>query len=162
AVVGIYGVLKAGATYVPFDEQSPLERLAYIARNAEIRLLVTSNARSAHWAGLTEAGAPLETLYVADAEGAPEGPAGVRVVPGRAHQRLVLRAFDPDDASAARLARAEPARAAAHSAVCRRGLPREAPAHGHGGASGRSLLQPLRADRDERLHLVRGSETGSR
>src|SRR5207248_7799554 len=84
AVVGIYGVLKAGATYVPFDEQSPLERLAYIARNAEIRLLVTSNARSADWAGLTEAGAPLETLYVADAESAPEGPAGVRVVPGSA------------------------------------------------------------------------------
>jgi amino acid adenylation domain-containing protein len=41
SIVGIYGVLKAGAAYVPLDPQAPTSRLAYIASNAGIRVLLT-------------------------------------------------------------------------------------------------------------------------
>ncbi len=81
AVVALYAVLKAGATYVPLDEQAPPARLAYIARDAGIRCLVTSLARAADWSPLLAAGAPIETLVVAGVEDAPEGPSGVRVIP---------------------------------------------------------------------------------
>ncbi len=49
AVVGIYGILRAGAAYVPFDPQAPLSRLAYIAGNADIRCLVSSKRKAASW-----------------------------------------------------------------------------------------------------------------
>jgi amino acid adenylation domain-containing protein/non-ribosomal peptide synthase protein (TIGR01720 family) len=39
-VVGILGVLKAGAAYVPLDPSSPSERLAFIVEDADIRILV--------------------------------------------------------------------------------------------------------------------------
>ena len=41
SVVGIYGVLKAGAAYVPLDPEAPAARLAYIARDCGIELLLT-------------------------------------------------------------------------------------------------------------------------
>ncbi len=53
AVVAIYAILKAGATYVPLDEQAPPARLAFIMRDAGIRCLVTSVARGS---GLEPAG----------------------------------------------------------------------------------------------------------
>ena len=39
-VVGILGVLKAGAAYVPLDPGSPRERLAFIREDAQIRIVV--------------------------------------------------------------------------------------------------------------------------
>ena len=39
-VVGILGVLKAGAAYVPLDPGSPLERLAFVMEDADIRIVV--------------------------------------------------------------------------------------------------------------------------
>lgn len=84
AVVGVYGILKAGATYVPFDEAAPIARLAYIARDAEIRCLVTRSNRADDWQLLREAGAPVEALIVAEGPGAPAAEiqtADIRVVP---------------------------------------------------------------------------------
>ncbi len=46
AVIAIYGTLKAGAAYVPLDDQAPVRRLAYIARDADIRCLVSSEAKA--------------------------------------------------------------------------------------------------------------------
>ncbi|MCA1682466.1 MAG: amino acid adenylation domain-containing protein [Actinobacteria bacterium] len=60
AVVGIYGALKTGAVYVPLDDQAPTRRLAYIARDAGIRFLVSSPARAAHAEAVSDAGAPFE------------------------------------------------------------------------------------------------------
>jgi len=68
ALVGIYGVLKAGATYVPLDDQAPVRRLGYIARDAGIRCLITSSRNARQWPLLTEHGAPLETLVIAGDE----------------------------------------------------------------------------------------------
>ncbi|MDM7915100.1 MAG: condensation domain-containing protein, partial [Candidatus Eisenbacteria bacterium] len=40
-VVGLLGVLKAGAGYVPLDPEYPRERLEWMARDAELSLLLT-------------------------------------------------------------------------------------------------------------------------
>ncbi|MGH2722670.1 MAG: amino acid adenylation domain-containing protein [Actinomycetota bacterium] len=80
SVVGIYGVLKAGACYVPFDPQAPVARLAYIAGNCGVRVLLTDGGKADHWAGLVEGGSPVETLVVLDAAEPPPGPPGARVL----------------------------------------------------------------------------------
>lgn len=41
SIIGIYGVLKAGAAYVPLDPQAPTSRLGYITTNAGVRVLLT-------------------------------------------------------------------------------------------------------------------------
>lgn len=69
AVVGVYGVMKAGATYVPLDEQAPARRLAYIARDAGIKCLLSSPARSAGVEALVQEGARFGTVV-----GSPELP----------------------------------------------------------------------------------------
>jgi amino acid adenylation domain-containing protein len=69
AIVGIYGILKAGAAYVPLDPFAPVARLAYIARNCEVRCLVTGQERSSAWGGFVQAGAPVDRLIVLNAEG---------------------------------------------------------------------------------------------
>lgn len=78
AIVGIYGILKAGAAYVPLDPFAPASRLAYIARDCGIRCLVTQREKSREWRALVEAGAPLTWLIVMNAKAgeiteAPEG-----------------------------------------------------------------------------------------
>ena len=42
AIVSIWGILKAGAAFVPVDPGAPVSRLATIARDCEIRALVTA------------------------------------------------------------------------------------------------------------------------
>jgi amino acid adenylation domain-containing protein len=84
ALVGVYGILKAGATYVPFDESAPITRLAFIARDAQIRCLVTRRNYADDWSLLREAGAPIEVVVAAEGAGADPAeaqPPGVRVVP---------------------------------------------------------------------------------
>ena len=81
ALVGIYGILKAGATYVPLDPGAPPPRLGSIARDAGLRCLVTSKAKAGLWASLIAEGAPVETLVVLDADdGEVTPPDGVDVV----------------------------------------------------------------------------------
>ena len=67
SVIAVYGIMKAGAAYVPFDPQAPPSRLAYIARNAGIRVLVTGAEKQAQWPSLLTDGAPLEHLVVLNA-----------------------------------------------------------------------------------------------
>src|SRR5439155_4302234 len=80
ALTGIYGVLKAGAAYVPLDAHAPVPRLAYIAANCGIRVLVTGVEKAPVWEPLVREGAPHEALVVMNDEpGAPppEPPPGV-------------------------------------------------------------------------------------
>ena len=42
SVISIFGILKAGAIYVPLDPNSPAKRLAYIMRNCEIKVLLSA------------------------------------------------------------------------------------------------------------------------
>jgi amino acid adenylation domain-containing protein len=49
AVVAIYGVLRAGACYVPIDPGSPLERVARIAGDCGLQAVVTDAPRWEQW-----------------------------------------------------------------------------------------------------------------
>jgi amino acid adenylation domain-containing protein len=68
AVVAIYGTLKAGAVYVPLDDQAPVHRLAYIARDAGIRCLICSQSSAPRCREMIDAGVEAETVI-----GAPPG-----------------------------------------------------------------------------------------
>jgi amino acid adenylation domain-containing protein len=72
AIVGLYGVMKAGAAYVPLDPQAPARRLGFVARDCGARCLVTGAAKAPHWGALIEAGAPFDHAVVVDT--APVGP----------------------------------------------------------------------------------------
>lgn len=67
SLVGIYGVLKAGAAYVPFDPQAPTSRLAYIAGNAGIRVLLTGKEKADRWDELLSGAPGVRTLVVLNA-----------------------------------------------------------------------------------------------
>lgn len=64
AVIALYGVMKAGAVYVPLDPDAPVARLGYICANCGIRCLITGEEKSAMWAGLLDSGAELDALVV--------------------------------------------------------------------------------------------------
>lgn len=49
-LVGLLGVLKAGAAYVPLDPAYPKERITYMLEDAAVRLLVTQSEVLAGWA----------------------------------------------------------------------------------------------------------------
>src|SRR5215212_7598680 len=46
AVVAVFGILKAGAAYVPLDPASPARRLRYIVENCGMRALVTTGQKA--------------------------------------------------------------------------------------------------------------------
>jgi amino acid adenylation domain-containing protein len=46
SVICIYGILKAGAVYVPLDPNAPESRLAYIVDNCGIRCMLTSTMKA--------------------------------------------------------------------------------------------------------------------
>lgn len=81
AIQGLYGILRSGAAYVPLDPAAPPARLAGIAANAGLRVLVTGREKGALWGDLVDGGAPVETLVVLDAaDGDVEAPDGVALV----------------------------------------------------------------------------------
>jgi amino acid adenylation domain-containing protein len=45
SVIGIYGVLKAGACYVPLDPKAPAQRLRYVVHDSGARIVVTDEQR---------------------------------------------------------------------------------------------------------------------
>jgi len=49
AVVGLYGVLKAGAAYVPLDPRAPTARIAGIVADCQPRVLLTSVKQRNSW-----------------------------------------------------------------------------------------------------------------
>ena len=86
AMAAVYGVLKMGAVYVPFDPEAPVARLAYIARDCGITCLLTGMEKAGAWPELIKCGAPITTLAVlndherSQLDEAREGlPRGVRV-----------------------------------------------------------------------------------
>ncbi len=80
AIVGIYGILKAGATYVPLDPAAPPARLGAIARDAGLRCLITGTEKTDNWDALRVQGAPIEVLVVLNARDDVAGPDGVTML----------------------------------------------------------------------------------
>lgn len=84
AIVALYGIMKAGAAYVPVDPAAPAPRLAYIARDCEVAGLVTTRDRAAALDEAFAGRAPMRALWFADAvDGGEELPrvAGLPGVP---------------------------------------------------------------------------------
>jgi amino acid adenylation domain-containing protein len=67
AVVAIYGIMKAGAAYVPIDPGAPGVRMAYIARDCSVAGLVTLWERAGAVQAAFTGGAPMKTVWCADA-----------------------------------------------------------------------------------------------
>lgn len=67
AVAGIYGIMRAGAAYVPLDARAPDDRVGYIARDCDLSVLLTSSACLPRVPALCKAGAPLKKTIVLDA-----------------------------------------------------------------------------------------------
>jgi amino acid adenylation domain-containing protein len=67
AVTSIYGVLKAGAVYVPLDPRVPISRLAYIASDCTIRVLIAGIEKSDGWSELVGSGTRLDAIVVPNA-----------------------------------------------------------------------------------------------
>lgn len=69
AVIALYGVMKAGAAYVPLDPDSPPARLGTILANCAVRHLVTASKLREHWPALQAAGARLDMLVLLNPPG---------------------------------------------------------------------------------------------
>jgi amino acid adenylation domain-containing protein len=80
AIAAIYGVLRAGACYVPLDPQAPPARLGYVAADAGIRVLLTGAEKAASWEALAAEGAPLEALVVLNSDAELAAPPGTRIL----------------------------------------------------------------------------------
>jgi amino acid adenylation domain-containing protein len=68
SVVALYGIMKAGAAYVPVDPQAPPARLAVIARDCAIAGLVTVAERAGAIEEVFGATPPMRALWFADAK----------------------------------------------------------------------------------------------
>ncbi len=66
AATAIYGIMKAGAAYVPLDPSAPLGRTELIVRDCGIRHLVSEPSKSGALEALLEAGVALDSVIGAD------------------------------------------------------------------------------------------------
>lgn len=69
SVVAIFGILKAGACYVPLDPRAPVKRLGYVVGNCRMRGLVTTPERLARLAPALEAVPAAQVLFAPAATG---------------------------------------------------------------------------------------------
>ena len=77
AVVGCYGVLKSGAAYVPLDPDAPVDRVAYIAADCGLRVLISSVAKGNGWETIGERAPELAHIVVLGEGHVPAPPAGI-------------------------------------------------------------------------------------
>jgi amino acid adenylation domain-containing protein len=69
SILAIFGILKAGGVYVPLDPNAPAKRLAYITRNCDIRVVITSPAKLPTLSEFFANGTPLEGVLLTDQTG---------------------------------------------------------------------------------------------
>ena len=66
SAVALYGIMKAGAAYVPLDPSSPPARQAFIVRDCGIRHVITESTRRAALRLLLAEGVPIECVVGLD------------------------------------------------------------------------------------------------
>ena len=64
SIVGVFGILKAGATYVPIDPLCPHNRLKYIVEKCGIRFVLTSREKLTNIAQVFPSSSPLRGILV--------------------------------------------------------------------------------------------------
>ncbi len=88
AIIAVFGVLQAGAAYVPLDPNAPVKRTAQIIGDCGIRCLLTGPEKRGDWATLVRAAPSVRSMVVladtdtdADTDlAAPEPPVGIEMV----------------------------------------------------------------------------------
>jgi len=65
AIVAMFGILKAGACYVPLDPRAPVKRLGYVVGNCRMRGLVTTPERLARLIPALESVPAAQILFAA-------------------------------------------------------------------------------------------------
>ncbi|MDM0078570.1 amino acid adenylation domain-containing protein [Variovorax sp. J2P1-59] len=50
-LVGLYGILQAGAGYVPLDPSFPTDRLTFMTEDAQLRVMVVDGSTEGRWSG---------------------------------------------------------------------------------------------------------------
>jgi amino acid adenylation domain-containing protein len=80
SIISVFGIMKAGAIYVPFDAKAPASRLAYVTRDCDIKVILTSG-RMNGLSGLLAEETPLTTLVLLDDQVQTDLPDRVRLVP---------------------------------------------------------------------------------
>lgn len=82
SIVSIFAILKAGAAYVPLDPNAPAQRLAYITRDCDVKVVLTASQKLKSLAELLEHGSPIQSVVLMDEAVPAESPlpSGVRVV----------------------------------------------------------------------------------
>lgn len=68
SVISVFGIMKAGGVYVPLDPGAPVKRLAFITRNCDIRVVLTSTEKLEKTLQFHEDETPLETIILTDSE----------------------------------------------------------------------------------------------
>jgi amino acid adenylation domain-containing protein len=83
AVVSVYGVMKAGAAYVPLDPQAPVARGALVASDCAVAAVITTTGRLSHLLdAMRESGhQPTLAVVLEDGMGTADGPIDVRGFP---------------------------------------------------------------------------------
>ena len=72
-IVGIVGILKAGAAYVPMDPVNPPERIAFVLKDAGIDLLLTQSSLLASHSIAAKQVVRMDSFAWTDADGATPG-----------------------------------------------------------------------------------------
>lgn len=82
SVIAVFGIMKAGAAYVPLDPNAPAKRLAYITRDCDIRVVLTSSAKASALEAFITEGTTLKTAVLLDdpAEGSTVQAQGLELV----------------------------------------------------------------------------------
>lgn len=62
SAVAIYGIMKAGAAYVPLDPLAPLSRLAFVLQDCQIRHVISADDKRANLVALVQDGAALDSV----------------------------------------------------------------------------------------------------
>ncbi|MCG8469638.1 MAG: AMP-binding protein, partial [Gemmatimonadetes bacterium] len=76
--VALYGILKAGAAYVPVDPSSPASRVEFIARDCELRHVITDSARARQTLACADRGGDIRCIVSTGEPIAGEGDVRVR------------------------------------------------------------------------------------
>ena len=66
SVISVFGIMKAGGVYVPLDPNTPAKRLAYISRNCQVKVLLTTSEKLETVTQLFVEGTNIQALVMMD------------------------------------------------------------------------------------------------
>lgn len=64
SIIGLFGILKAGASYVPLDPLSPVSRMKYIINDCGIECLLSSQEKATKFLPHFDTDSPLKTVLI--------------------------------------------------------------------------------------------------